>query len=105
MFRFRIREVLWLTVVAGLGCTQQPRGNVAPNPAFDEQAEAFDRQTQEHNRLLADQEKTLRRAEALMAKQESEAQRMERILDKLEEQAKRKDAILDAEERQLGIKK
>lgn len=105
MFRFTILSGLWMPVVLGLGCAPQPQGNLAPNPNFDAQAEAFDRQTQEHNRLLADQEKTLRRAAELMAQQEFEAERMAKLLDKLEEQARRKDAILDAEEKQLGIKK
>lgn len=77
----------------------------APNPSFDAEAEAFDRQTQEHNRLLADQEKAMQRAEALLSKQEAEAARMDHILDKLEEQSQRKDAILEAEEKQLGIKR
>ena len=74
------------------------------NPHYESQVETFDRQTKESDRLMALQERTLQRGEALMTKQEAATEQIEKLLHTLGEQAKRKDAILDAEERKLGIK-
>jgi hypothetical protein len=104
MFRFTIRDVLWLMVVVAMGCNRQPP-NAASNPQFDAQIEETNRRSKVANQLLADQEASVQRAKELLSKQEGEAHRMARLLDKMEEQARRKDAILDAEEKQLGIKK
>ncbi len=71
---------------------------------YQYQNEVFSRQSGETDRQLAEQERSIRKADELMRMQESSEQRMQRLLDKLEDQARRKDAILEAEERQLGIK-
>jgi len=104
MFHFSIRDVLWLTVVVGLGCGQQTPRPVA-DPQYDAQVDEYNRRNKAADEMMAVQTDSVRRAQELLIKQESEAQRMERLLDKMEEQARRKDAILDAEEKQLGIKK
>ena len=72
--------------------------------SYQYQNEVFSRQSEETDRQLAEQERSIRKADELMRMQESSEQRMQRLLDKLEDQARRKDAILEAEERQLGFK-
>ena len=93
-----------LVVLAALGvcgCQTRPAGTgnsaYVEDEEYQRQVDAFDRQTEQTDKMMAQQQVELERA----AKQ---ADRLDAILTKNEEQLKRWDAILDAEEKRLRIK-
>jgi len=96
---FKILVVL--AALAVCGCQTRPAGTGDSGYVDDEenqrQVDAFDRQTEQTDKMMAQQQVELERA----AKQ---SDRLDAILTKNEEQLKRWDAILDAEEKRLGIK-
>jgi hypothetical protein len=84
-----------LIVLAALaGCQGRPAGTGAAGYVneddYQSQVDAFNRQTEQHDRE--------------MERVSKQSDRVDKLLDKQEEQVKRWEAILDAEEKRLGIK-
>jgi hypothetical protein len=93
--------VVLLAAPAAIGCDvgRATSGNsdVTDDEVWQAQVDAFDRQTEQMDRILEQQEGELQRAK-------SQSDRYEKLLSKWEDQARRADAILDAEEKKAGIK-
>jgi chromosome segregation ATPase len=118
MFRIATKRLVLLklvTLAALAGCQARPAETGAAGHVdvdeYQAQVDAYNRQTEQADKLLAQQEAELERSikhgervDLQADKIEEQNDRIDKLITKQEEQAKRWDAILDAQEKRAGIK-